>query len=402
VGTLTGVRVVEFSVGVAGPVCAALLALMGAEVIQIESKKYMNFTRVLPNPVTNVWEGSDSSPLFNDVNFNKLGVTLDLKHHDGINLARELIKISDIVVESFTPGVMERLGLSYEEVKKIKPDIIMFSSSSMGQKGPEANYKGYAPLFAALIGLGELTGYPDGPPSEIRLTTDMISAYYSVIPIISALIHRRKTGEGQYIDYSTCEALGGLIGDSILAYKMKNIVLSRDGNEDAFMAPHNCYKCRGEDKWISIAISDDEEWEAFCTAIGNSEGAKEQRFSTQLNRWKNRKELDSMVEAWTINFTPYEVMETLQKAGVAAVPSFSSEDIFSDPHLRERDVFIKTEHPKTGARFVLKCPWRMSATPPQIERSSPLLGEHNEYVLGHLLGLTKNRISELKEMGALE
>jgi benzylsuccinate CoA-transferase BbsF subunit len=401
-GALTGIRVTEFSVGLAGPVCVSLLAEMGAEVIEIESRKYLNFTRALPDPVTYVWDGPDSGWIFNDTNFNKLGMTLDLKKPEGIALAKELIKISDIVVESFTPGVMDRLGLGYEELRKIKPDIIMFSSSAMGQKGPEASYRGYAPLFAALVGLGDLIGYTDGPPSEVRFSTDIISAYYGVIPIMNALIHRQKTGEGQYIDYSTCEALDCLIGDSILAYKMNGVVLSRTGNEDACMAPHNCYRCRGEDKWISIAISNDEEWEAFCSAIGEPEWTREERFSTQLGRWQNRHELDRMVETWTTNYDFYEAMDILQGAGVAGVPSFSSQDIFTDPHLRERDVFMKVEHPKMGVRNVLKSPWRMSATPPKVERRSPLLGEHNEYVLGQLLGMSESRINELREIGALD
>lgn len=226
---------------------------------------------------------------------------------------------------------------------------------------------------------------------------DYTASFTIVVAVMSALIHRQRTGEGQFIDLAAREAVVSLVSDAIMDYTMNGRVASRDGNKDHFMAPHNCYRCKGNDKWISICVANDEEWQAFCKAIGNPEWTKDERFSDQLSRWKNQEELDSLVKQWTLNYTYYEAMEILQKAGVAAMPSFSADDIFGNPHLAERQFTEILVHSEVGAHVTILPPWRLSATPQQVVRDAPCLGEHNQYVYGELLGMSDKEIQELTE-----
>ncbi len=392
---LTGVRIIDFSWAYAGPYATELLALMGAEVIKVESRKRPGITRRQPNPVTGQPYDVDDCPYFKDLNMNKLGVALDLSQPKATELAKRLVGISDVVVESFTPGVMNRLGLGYEILSSVNPSIIMLSTSSNGSTGPEARYAGYAPMFNATSGLGEMTGYPDGPPTVMRITIDNLVAHLNAFAILAALIYRKETGEGQYIDASAQEAIACLIGDSIMDYTMNGRVQSRDGNRDEIMAPHNCYHCLGEDRWISIAISTDKEWQSLCQVMGNSAWSKEARFSDAYNRWQNQEELDKLLEGWMINYSNYDLMHMLQKAGVAAVPSFTSEDLFTDPHLAERE-FSQLVDRRSGKYMMVAPPWKLSATPARIIQDAPSLGEHNEYVFGKLLGMSREEITKLK------
>lgn len=394
---LTGVRVVDFSWGAAGPYATMLLAIMGAEVIRVETVTHLDLMRVTMDPVTRVPLDPELSLLNQVVNLNKLGIRLNLTKPEAVELAKNLVKVSDIVVESYRPGVMANLGLSYSILKEIKPDIIMLSTSAAGSTGPEAHSLGLAPLFAALGGLGELTGYSDGPPTEIRFTIDLMCAVTNAFAILAALNHRLRTGQGQFIDVSSREEISCLIGDSLLDYIMNGQTQSRDGNRDDIMAPHNCYRCKGEDKWISIAISNEEEWRVFCQAIEHLEWIEAERFFDAHGRWQNQDELDRLVEQWTLGHTAYEAMEILQKAGVAAFPSLNAEELFTDPHTNARELFQVVEHPKRGACVLLSPPWKLSATPPRITRHGPLLGEHNRYVFHDILGMSLDEVAELED-----
>ena len=398
---LTGVRVIDFSWAYAGPYATEFLALMGAEVIKIESRKRPCITRRQPNPITGQPYDIDDCPYFKDLNMNKLGVALNLSQPKATELAKRLVGISDVVVESFTPGVMSRLGLGYEVLSSVNPSIVVLSTSSNGTTGPEARYAGYAPMFNATSGLGELTGYPDGPPTVLRITIDNVVAHFNAVAILAALIYRQETGEGQYIDVSSQEAVACLIGDSIMDYTMNGRVQSRDGNRDEIMAPHNCYRCLGEDRWISIAISTEEEWQSLCQVMRNPDWSKEVRFSDAYNRWQNQEELDRLLESWTVNHSNYNLMHMLQGVGVAAVPSFTSEDLFTDPHLAEREFSQLIDRPRLGKYMIIAPPWKLSATPARIVQDAPSIGEHNEYVFGELLGMSQEEIIELQEKGVL-
>ena len=398
---LVGVRVIDFSMGAAGPWSADLLAWMGAEVIKVESSRHPEIMRIILDPVTRQPQSPNRSLLFETVNSNKLGVTLDLTHPEAIELAKCLVATSDVVVESFSPGVMDKFGLGYQVLRAINPSLIMLSCSAAGATGPESHSLGLAPLFSAMGGLGHMTGYTDGPPSEIRFTVDMMVALTNAVALLAALNHRQQTGQGQHIDLSSKEAMTCLIGDSILDYTMNGRVQSRSGNLDDIMAPHNCYRCRGEDSWVSIAVGNQQEWQALCRAMDRPELAQDKRFADIISRWENQDELDRLVEQWTLNYTNYDVMQMLQSVGVAAVPSFNAENLFTDPHLAEQDFTQVVEHPELGALVMLKPPWELSQTPARIVHHSPLFGEHNVYVLGELLGLSEQKLEYLVRQGVV-
>ena len=394
---LAGVRVTDFAWAWAGAYATTLLAYMGAEVIKIESRKRPDHSRRYSLTTQFLFDELDRSPVFNDINLNKLGVTIDISQARGVELAKKIACISDAVVQNMRPGVIERLGLGYDALREVKPDIVYLSSSMCGGGGPEQNYGGYAQNFAALGGLSHVTGYDDDVPATLMGEIDLLSATTNAFALLAAFNQRLRTGVGQHIDLSFSEAVSVLIGDVLLDYTMNGRVQSRNGNEDGFMAPHNCYRCRGEDRWVSIAIASDEEWEAFCGALGNPDWASDERFSDAYSRWQNQEELDRLVEQWTMAHTDYEVMESLQGVRVAAFPSFSSEELSSDPHLIERHIWVEVKHPVIGKQKVVAPPWKLSATPAGIYRHGPLLGEHNEYIFGELLGMPSAEITQLIE-----
>ena len=308
-----------------------------------------------------------------------------------------MVAVSDAVMENMRPGVMPRLGLGYEALRETKPDLIYLSSSACGQKGPEREYVGYAPTFAALGGVSYITGYEDWPPSNFMGAIDLRSATTAAASILAALVQKQRTAKGQYVDMASQESIAVLIGDVILDYVMNQRIQTRRGNKGYRIAPHNCYRCAGDDKWISIAVATNREWEGLCSAMGRPDLSEDQRFAVPEDRYKNQDELDRMISDWTGDKESYELMKQLQKAGVAAAPTLSSEGLFKDPHIRDRGVFRQVEHPVIGKDWVIAPPWRLSETPAQINRHAPLLGEHNEYVFGELLGMSARKIERLKQ-----
>lgn len=396
-GPLKGVRITEFTSAWAGPYATCLLGFLGAEVIKIESRQRVDHARNLAFSTGKTFSGPDSSSVFNSLNLNKVSATLNLKHPKAIKLAKRLLEISDVTMENMRPGVVERLGLGYDAVKEVKPDIIYLSSSACGQTGPEREYVGYAPTFAAMAGLSFLTGYEDWAPSNFMGSIDLKSACTSAFALIAALCHHQKTGEGQYIDLASQEAIAAMSGDVFMDYVMNRKTPRRKGNRDALMAPHNCYRCRGEDKWISIAVATDGEWDALCRTMEMPELAGDERFSDGPRRWENQADLDDIISRWTRDQDDYAVMERLQQVGVAAAPSLSGKALFNDPHLREREIFAHVDHPVIGKDWVITPPWRFSETPARIHRHAPLLSEHNAYVFCELLGMSAGEVAELEE-----
>jgi benzylsuccinate CoA-transferase BbsF subunit len=391
---LSGIRVVDFSWVGAGAYCALLSRYLGAEVIKIESRHRLDLTRYIQPK--NVKFDVNGSALFNEMNLGKRSVTLNLSTPEGVDLAKRLIGISDIVVENFRPGVMKKLGFDYSSIVNFKPDIIMVSYSLSGQAGPETNYLGYAPVAGALSGLSHLTGYADDLPSPAGGEFDLITGAAALIPVVAALYHRRKTGKGQYIDFSSREGGTTFIGEAVLDYSMNSKDQARCANCDDNIAPNNCYHCQGEDMWVSIAIATDDEWAGFCNATGHPHWLSDARFCDADNRRVNQEELDRLIEEWTVKHTDYEVMDLLQKAGLAAVPSFNTEQLSADRHLKERGILQKVEHPIIGEIDVLGVPWMLSGMRPTITRG-PLLGEDNKYVFGELLGMSDEEIRNSEE-----
>lgn len=390
---LKGIKIADFSWVWAGPYCSLLLSFMGADVVKIESKKRIDQTREGSMTMGEDYEGYDASPIFNNANLNKKSITLDLKNPEAIELAKKIVAESDVVLENMRPGVMDKLGLGYQDLAAVKPDIIMVSCSGFGAEGPYGHYAGYAPIFAAFGGLAHLTGYEDGEPNTMSGVMDLRVGTMAATAILSALIYHKKTGEGQYIDLSSSECVSSLIGAELLEYSMNQHSPRRCGNQDEIMAPHNVYRCAGDDKWISIAVANDEEWDALCCVMGNPEWTMKEAYADQAGRWTNQKEIDALLAEWTIHFTDYDLMNKLQAAGVAAMPSFCAEEILSDPHVKAREKLLEVEHPAMGRKWVISPPWKMSETPARIYKAAPLLGADNETVFEEWAGLSKEEIA---------
>ncbi len=391
---LKGVRVADFGWVLAEPYGSMLLAHMGAEVIKIESHRRIDEQRT--HTGAGVSKDYEASSNFFEINLNKLSVSIDLKTAKGKELAKRLVSVSDVAMENMRPGVMKRLGLGYEELVKVKQDLIMLSLSGYGGTGPYAHYAAYAPCFSCFSGQANLTGYADGVPNTLTSDCDARAGTTAAFAVLMALNIRQRTGQGQFIDLSSSEALNMLIGDQMMDYSMNGRSPMRTGNHDAIMAPHNCYRCKGHDAWISIAVANDQEWEALCRVMGSPEWTKEEAFSSAYSRWQNQDRLDRLMEEWTINYRYQELMELLQEAGVAAMPSFKAKDLFTNPHLIAREAITEVTHPVLGTRKTIAPPWKLSETPARISRPAPLLGEHNEYVFGELLGMSTKEQEQLK------
>lgn len=394
---LKGIRVADFSWIWAGPYAASLLGYMGAEVIKIESRARIDQTRKGTIMDTDNFDGLNYSPTFNNANLNKKGVSIDISKPEGAALARRIVAQSDIVISNMRPGKMEKLGLGYAALKMVKEDIIMIESSGFGATGPYKGFAGFAPIFASFGGLACLTGYGDGEPNVMSGVQDLRAGTLSAFIVLAALLHRQKTGEGQYIDLSSSEALSTLIGPELMEFTMNGRSPHRNGNEDAIMAPHGCYRCKGDDKWISIAVGNDREWKALCKVMGEPEWCRKKEYADMPGRWKNRKELDLRLEEWTAKHTHYELMGRLQEAGVAAMPSFDAEEILRAPHTKARNLFTAVHHPKIGDQVVMNPAWRFSETPARITKAGPLMGESNDEIFRGLLGMTPEEIEMLKE-----
>lgn len=394
---LDGIRIVDFTWAWAGPYATLLLALLGAEVIKVESRKRPDHTRLRSLMTGPTVGGINQSTVFNDMNLNKLSLTLDLTQPKSIEIAKRLVKIADVVAQNMRPGVLDRLGLGYEVLREVKPDIIMLSSSAVGATGPERTYVGYAPIFAATSGLAYVSGYPEGPPNTLSGAIDTRVATASAFAVLAALNYRQRTGQGQHIDLSSAEAISCQVGEVLMDYTMNHRVTERSGNRDQSMAPHNCYPCQGQNHWVTIVVSTEEEWRAFCQALGNPSWTEDERFTDAYSRWQNQQELDRLVSEWTRQHTDYEVTEALQAVGVPAAPTLSGDMVYKDPHSKGRELFVEIEHPELGKRLVVGAPWRFSASSTRVPGAAPLMGEHNQYVLGELLGMSPDEISQLVE-----
>ena len=388
-GPLAGIRVVDFCAIYAGPMTCSLLGQMGAEVIRVE-------TQVRPDALrTSRVRGGTANPGFHILNHNKRGITLNLRRPEANALVKRLIAISDVVVENFRPGVMESLGLAYEELSELNPDLVMLSLSAMGDSGPERKYGALAVTFSALSGLSHLTGYPGGTPTEYRGSSDFRSGFAATFATIAALYHRQQTGRGQHVDLSAREALSCLVGDALMDYSMNGRVRGPAGNLDEQMAPHGCYPSAGDDHWVSIAVGTEDEWHDLCDTIGRPELTDDPRFRTAEGRRANIAELDAIISEWTAQRSDYEAMQTLQAAGVAASVTLRSDQIVDDPHLAARGFIQRVELDPVGPFTLIDTPWKLSGSPGLPPAPGPLLGEANDYVFSELLGLSEDEIQSL-------
>jgi len=389
---LAGVRIADFTIHNAGPFCTHMLSQLGAEVIKVESALRPDAFRK-PHPVY----GRMGPASFDQVASTKLSVRINLKQPKGVELAKRLVAISDVAGESFRPGVMTRLGLGYEALKAVKEDIIFLTVSSSGQSGPDSHFAGYAPLFGAWGGLGDMTGYADGPPVEMRHVMDHTVGLNSAVAVVAALHRRRATGLGQLVDVAAREVSSSLLGEALLL-AAAGAEPARSGNDHPRMAPHGVYPAKGDDVWLSIAVGEDAEWRALAEVMGQPGLARDPRFAVAAERHAHRAELDGLVAQWTATVSAEDAASMLQAAGVPAHASWTTRELAHDPHLRTRGAIVTVQEPDGKERAAVGVPMRLSkGAEVGIDRGTPKLGEHEDYVYGELLGMSKAERQALQD-----
>jgi crotonobetainyl-CoA:carnitine CoA-transferase CaiB-like acyl-CoA transferase len=392
---LEGLRVADFAWMIAGPASSRMLADFGAEVIKIESQYRVDNIRVVG--VQPAGEGSlDTNGVFNDHSTNKLSVRLNANNPKGLALIKEIIRHSDIVLNNYTAERMPRWGLGYEDLRKIKPDIIMLSMPVMGSSGPYRQYGSYGNGVIAYGGLNTITGFPSRPPVGLGpLYSDFAAPYLVVTSIMAALLHRQHSGIGQFIDFAQVESTVSLLGTSVLEYTAKGVLPARPGNRSPDYAPHGVYPCYGDDRWVAIAVTSDLQWWALAEAIGGPELAADARYAGLGARKEREDEIDALISGWTRQRDAWQVMHTLQGHAVPAAVVEDLEDmVVRDPWLSTRHL-TAVPFPEAGIEFrTHNEPMRMDGQVPPLKRA-PRFGEHSEQVLKGLLGLTDEQYEEL-------
>jgi benzylsuccinate CoA-transferase BbsF subunit len=395
---LSGITVADFSWVLAGPRATSWLGAMGARVIKVEGQRRPDQYRAIAIYVPGK-EGMEGSGAFHNLNHTKLQCSFDFTRPRGLELAKKLIAVSDVVVENFAHGVMERVGLAYEDLVKIRPDVIMVSGSAMGKSGPDKHHIAYGTLIHAFTGINSVTGY-DGEIGSLGGTyADPLTGTTMVLAVLAALWHRRRTGEGQRIDMSMVEATMMQLPEYVLDYTANGRDGVSSGNGRGIAAPHDTYPC-GDNAWVAIAVETEAEWQAFRKALGEPEWAADDRFRDQPSRFRNRAALDECVAAWTRTRTPDEVTRVLQAAGVAAGPCYTAAEMDADPHFRARGVYTEVEHPVVGSKPIFTLPYRVE---PGGERywAAPTFGQHTDHVLRDILGIDEAEIASLRAEGVI-
>jgi benzylsuccinate CoA-transferase BbsF subunit len=396
-----GLKVADFTWAWAGPIATKYLADHGATVVRVETESQPCATRRI-GPYKDKIPGANRSQAFGDGNTSKLDITLDLKNPSGIAVARKLIAWADVCVENFTVGTMDGLGIGYDVARSLNPSIIMASSCMMGQTGPAKDFAGFGYHAAAIAGFFDITGWPDRLPAGAwSAYTDIVAPRFLVAAIMAALDHRRRTGQGQYIDISQMESALLYLAPQLIDFNLSGHAVTRNGNRSETAAPHNAYPCAGEDQWCAIAVETDQQWQALQTVIGDPDWARDERFSTAAGRLASEEEMDQHLAEWTRDKPPHEVMRLLQAAAVPAGMAQRSSDLLRDPQLAHRAFYHYMEHlemgniPYTGHEFRI----RGYDSGPRFP--APLLGQHNDYVMRDILGMTDDEITETLIAGAI-
>jgi crotonobetainyl-CoA:carnitine CoA-transferase CaiB-like acyl-CoA transferase len=391
-GILRGLRVLDFTWMLAGPYATRIFADFGAEVIKVQSKKTARGAE------------SNLTGFFNTWNRNKRSITLDLSRPEAREMVLKLTRITDVVIENFSPRVMPNWGLDYEKLKEVKPDLIVLSMSAMGQEGPWKDYVAFAPTLHALSGITSLTSFENNAPIGLGYAyADIVAGLYATVGVLAALEYRDRTGQGQYIDLSEYEAICTLMGPSLLDASINDKEVLPSGNCPGYItaAPYGCYPCSGTDRWCVIAVSNEKEWESLCRVLGYPGWTKEARFTTVAKRKQNRKELDELLAKWTTQHTAEEVVNLLQEAGISSGVVQNAEDLSRDPQLMGRNFFVQLQHPVLGNTISDRSPIRFEKGSTVGWKAAPQLGEDNRYVFLELLGLTESDLSSYVEKGVI-
>lgn len=408
---LQGVRVVDLAMIWAGASTTQYLAVMGAEVIKVEAGRRPDTTRgnwpptptmayADDDPGTDPWNRTGH---YLERNKNKYSLVLDLTTPEGREAVQKLVQLSDIVAENFRVGVMDRLGLGYEELRRLKPDIIMISMSSQGVTGPERTYGSFGNILEQTGGIASITGYPGGTPRSLGIQfPDPLTAGISPGLIISALRYRNRTGKGMHIDVSQRELATYTIGDVFLDYVMNGRVWGTIGNRDPYAAPQGCYPCLGEERWVAIAVQNDKQWQALCKAMGQPELARAPRFATAQQRRAQHDRLDRIIGQWTSTQDNRQVMNALQKLGISAGAVLDGRDFVEDPHLVSRGFWETVDQGSAGMRRHMRPAYGFTRIPLATRFRAPTFGEHNRFVLKEYLGYSDQELDALEKQRVLD
>lgn len=403
------------------PFAGANLADFGAQVIKIDTHhtQFMDTTRTITGPFPDNAPGEmywERAGTFHTLNRGKESLTLDLRSETAQDLLKELVRVSDIVLENFTPRVMARFGLDYASLRAVKPDLIMVSNTGYGHSGPWSNFGAMASALEPTHGTGAFMGYlqessedgvqgrtPEDIPNKMGNSyTDFLATWTSLTAIMASLLYRARTGRGNWVDLAMYQVGVSFAGEGILDYAFNGRRTRRMGNRHQSMAPHGCYPCKGDDQWVTLAVRDDADWRAFRRVLTGQDGFQDildGKFDEPLGRLGNQDELDEIVSRWTSTKGQYQAMEVLQNAGIPAGPVLNARGLLTDPHFSSRGYFESVEHPTEtglGRRDYVGRGWRLSKNDLSIAKPAPLLGEHNDYVLRHVLGLSEADILELE------
>jgi crotonobetainyl-CoA:carnitine CoA-transferase CaiB-like acyl-CoA transferase len=408
---LEGIRVIDSSYVFAGPYATGLLCDLGAEVIKIEGPARPDFTRggafsgLLPDndPQDDPWNRTST---YNLVNRGKKSLVIDLSRKEGREVLVDLLKVSDVIVENFTPRVMRGWGLDYPNLKKIHPGIIMVSNTGYGRGGPYSSYPAQATTQEATHGLAAVTGYAGGEPSKAGQSfVDFLAAWAIANAAMLGLRHRRRFGEGLWADIGMYQLGCYNVSEYVLDYLANGAPGSRIGNRHRQYAPQGCYRCAGKDAWCVLSVRDDEDWRALCEVIGHPELGPDARFATEAARRANHDAIDEIISRWTATVDKYEAMRRLQAAGVAAGAVLDGKDMHFDAQLKARGLLETVHYPearKMGARrIIVGRPWKFSASAPAVKGPAPTFGQHNREVLQGILGYDESRCAQLESAGIL-
>lgn len=395
--SLAGLRVLDFSWFGAGPVATKWLASCGAEVIRVESQQRADGMR-LQEPKVGDPASPNTSLFFNNLNPDKRSILLDLNNPKGMELARRLVKISDIVLTNFSPRAIMKWDLTYEALKEIKEDIILMHVPAMGMTGRHREFAGFGSSFKALGGLNMLMGFegtsPVGPQGTF--TDWCLVPSHVATALLSALHYRQRTGQGQFVEIAQYECVINATGSSILEYTVNGRRPPRLGNRHPAMAPHGHFPCKGDDRWVVIAVQDDDEWASLCYVADKLEWLGDQRFATPAGRLEHVDELERLISAWTKDQYEYDLMFRLQQAGVPAGVAQNAQDLFEhDFQLQAREHYVWVDHPETGSQPTDQAAFRFSRIDNRPVKAAPCMGESNDYVFQELLGLSIDEMNEL-------